>query len=286
MVAQLHLALVMAIDAKLLVLDEPTLGLDILYRKQFYDSLLNDYFDGKRTIVVTTHQVEELQNVLTDVVFINRGRIVLNCSMEEFEARFLEVTVNPDKSQAGRALNPDSRAPGIRSQHSFCSIASIATNSPRLAKCAHPPSLTVRCSGWEHDRLSGCTGAEQLPGSGPMNPPMNTSSNAMPESGLDSRVVASTHIPATRLLYWSIRRELWEYRSIYVAPLAAAAIFLFGFLITLPLHMRGVKTLDQAHKVLEIPTINAVPMIRPPLIRRGFSKHLVAPGSRVFTPRM
>src|SRR2546425_1661891 len=85
MVAQLHLALVMAIDAKLLVLDEPTLGLDILYRKQFYDSLLNDYFDRSRTIVMTTHQVEELQDVLTDVMFINRGRIVFGCSMEEFE---------------------------------------------------------------------------------------------------------------------------------------------------------------------------------------------------------
>src|ERR1700752_2174477 len=106
MVAQLHLALVMAIDAKLLVLDEPTLGLDILYRKQFYDSLLNDYFDGKRTIVVTTHQVEEMQNVLTDVMFINRGRIVLNCSMEEFESRFLEVMVNPEKLVAARALKP------------------------------------------------------------------------------------------------------------------------------------------------------------------------------------
>jgi ABC-2 type transport system ATP-binding protein len=106
MVAQLHLALVMAIDAKLLVLDEPTLGLDILYRKQFYDSLLNDYFDRKRTIVVTTHQVEEMQNVLTDVMFINRGRIVLNCSMEEFESRFLEVTVHPDQLAAARALKP------------------------------------------------------------------------------------------------------------------------------------------------------------------------------------
>jgi ABC-2 type transport system ATP-binding protein len=106
MVTQLHLALVMAIDAKLLVLDEPTLGLDILYRKQFYDSLLNDYFDGKRTIVVTTHQVEEMQNVLTDVMFINRGRIVLSCSMEEFESRFLEVTVNPDQAAAARALKP------------------------------------------------------------------------------------------------------------------------------------------------------------------------------------
>jgi ABC-2 type transport system ATP-binding protein len=96
MVAQLHLALVMAIDAKLLVLDEPTLGLDILFRKQFYDSLLNDYFDGKRTIVVTTHQVEEIQDVLTDLKFINHGRIVLECSMEEFEARYAEVMLHPD----------------------------------------------------------------------------------------------------------------------------------------------------------------------------------------------
>src|SRR5450755_4773731 len=96
MVAQLHLSLVMAIDAKLLVLDEPTLGLDILYRKQFYDSLLNDYFDRSRTIVVTTHQVEDVQHVLTDLMFINRGRIALNCSMDEFESRYLELTVNPD----------------------------------------------------------------------------------------------------------------------------------------------------------------------------------------------
>src|SRR6266568_11378 len=106
MVAQLHLALVMAIDAKLLVLDEPTLGLDILYRKQFYDSLLNDYFDRSRTIVVTTHQVEEVQDVLTDVMFINRGRIVFDCSMEEFESRYLEVMVNPEQVAAARALKP------------------------------------------------------------------------------------------------------------------------------------------------------------------------------------
>src|SRR6266446_1580796 len=106
MVAQLHLALVMAIDAKLLVLDEPTLGLDILYRKQFYDSLLNDYFDRSRTIVVTTHQVEEIQDVLTDVMFINRGRIVLQCSMEEFDSRYVEVLVNPERLAAARALKP------------------------------------------------------------------------------------------------------------------------------------------------------------------------------------
>jgi len=106
MVAQLHLALVMAIDAKLLVLDEPTLGLDILYRKQFYDSLLNDYFDRTRTIVVTTHQVEEIQDVLTDVMFINRGRIVFNCSVEELESRYLELIVHPDHIAAARALRP------------------------------------------------------------------------------------------------------------------------------------------------------------------------------------
>jgi ABC-2 type transport system ATP-binding protein len=106
MVAQLHLALVMAIEAKLLVLDEPTLGLDILYRKQFYDSLLNDYFDGNRTIVVTTHQVEEVEHVLTDLMFIDRGRIVFEGSMEELESRYLEVLVRPEQLEGARALKP------------------------------------------------------------------------------------------------------------------------------------------------------------------------------------
>src|SRR6184192_556564 len=106
MVAQLHLAIVMAIDARLLVLDEPTLGLDILYRKQFYDSLLNDYFDRSRTIVVATHQVEEVQHVLTDLMFIDRGRIVFNRSMEEVESRYLEVMVRPEQVAAARALKP------------------------------------------------------------------------------------------------------------------------------------------------------------------------------------
>jgi ABC-2 type transport system ATP-binding protein len=106
MVAQLHLALVMAIDARLLLLDEPTLGLDVLYRKQFYDSLLNDYFDRGRTIVVTTHQVEEIQDVLTDLMFIDRGRIVLECSMEEFESRYAQVMVHPEHVAAARALQP------------------------------------------------------------------------------------------------------------------------------------------------------------------------------------
>jgi ABC-2 type transport system ATP-binding protein len=106
MVTQLHLALIMAIDAKLLVLDEPTLGLDILYRKQFYDALLTDYFDRSRTIVVTTHQVEEIQNVLTDFMFIHHGRIVLSCSMEEFETRYAEATVPAEHLAAARELRP------------------------------------------------------------------------------------------------------------------------------------------------------------------------------------
>jgi ABC-2 type transport system ATP-binding protein len=106
MITQLHLALVMAIDAKLLVLDEPTLGLDILYRKQFYDTLLNDYFDHGRTILVTTHQVEEIQHVLTDVMFMNKGRIVLDCTMEDFENRYVEVMVKPEHTAAARALGP------------------------------------------------------------------------------------------------------------------------------------------------------------------------------------
>lgn len=106
MVTQLHLALVMAIDARLLVLDEPTLGLDILYRKQFYDSLLNDYYDRNRTIVVTTHQVEEIQHVFTDLIFINHGRVVFSCSMEEIESRYVELMVHPDRVAAARALKP------------------------------------------------------------------------------------------------------------------------------------------------------------------------------------
>jgi ABC-2 type transport system ATP-binding protein len=106
MLTQLHLSLIMAIDARLLVLDEPTLGLDVLYRKSFYDSLLNDYFDHTRTIVVTTHQVEEIQYILTDLMFINRGRIVLDSSMDALEARFSELMVTPDHVAAARALGP------------------------------------------------------------------------------------------------------------------------------------------------------------------------------------
>ena len=106
MIVQLHLALIMAIDAKLLILDEPTLGLDILYRKEFYNTLLSDYFDHEKTIVVTTHQIEEIEHILTDLLFIKEGRIVLNATMDDVGERFAEVMVNPDKADAARALKP------------------------------------------------------------------------------------------------------------------------------------------------------------------------------------
>jgi ABC-2 type transport system ATP-binding protein len=106
MVVQLHLALVMAIDAKLLVLDEPTLGLDILYRKQFYQNLLEDYFDDNKTIVITTHQIEEVEHILTDLMFIEDGRIVLAASMDEVGERYTEVMVEPQFVAAANALGP------------------------------------------------------------------------------------------------------------------------------------------------------------------------------------
>jgi ABC-2 type transport system ATP-binding protein len=106
MVTQLHLALVMAIDARLLVLDEPTLGLDLLFRKQFYDTLLEDYYDKSRTLVVATHQIEEIEHVLTDVLFLDRGRVVLEIGTETLEERYREVAVRPEQVAAARALGP------------------------------------------------------------------------------------------------------------------------------------------------------------------------------------
>ena len=106
MIVQLHLALVMAIDAKLLVLDEPTLGLDILYRKQFYQRLLEDYFDEDKTIAITTHQVEEIEHILTDVMFIRDGKVVLSAPMEDVGQRYVEVLVNADRTEEARGLRP------------------------------------------------------------------------------------------------------------------------------------------------------------------------------------
>jgi ABC-2 type transport system ATP-binding protein len=106
MVTQLHLALILAIDARLLVLDEPTLGLDLLYRRQFYDTLLNDYFDKERTIVLTTHQVEEIENLLTDVLFLRHGKVMLAAPVETLAEQYVQLTVGPDEVEAARALRP------------------------------------------------------------------------------------------------------------------------------------------------------------------------------------
>ncbi|MDX1626165.1 MAG: ABC transporter ATP-binding protein [Wenzhouxiangellaceae bacterium] len=106
MIVQLHLALVMSIDAKLLVLDEPTLGLDILFRKQFYSNLLNEYFDQERTILITTHQVEEVEHILTDLMFIKDGKLVVNASMDDIYDRYTELMVRPDEADEARALGP------------------------------------------------------------------------------------------------------------------------------------------------------------------------------------
>ena len=113
MVTQLHLALVMAIDAKLLVLDEPTLGLDILFQKQFYESLIHDYYDKDRTIIVATHHIDEIAHVLTDVIFVDGGRIVLSCSTDDFESHFFELSVRADDITAARRLGP------IHERHTF-----------------------------------------------------------------------------------------------------------------------------------------------------------------------
>ena len=143
MVAQLHLALVMAIDARLLILDEPTLGLDILYRKQFYDSLLTDYFDYTRTILVTTHQVEEIQNILTDVLFIHQGRIVFNRPMDDLESSCFEVSVAPAQLAAARAFHPIHERESLGRRILLYDRAAFDNDRRQLASLGdvHTPSL-------------------------------------------------------------------------------------------------------------------------------------------------
>lgn len=141
MIVQLHLALVMAIDARLLVLDEPTLGLDILYRKAFYESLLGDYFDADKTILVTTHQIEEIEHILTDLMFIRSGRIVLAATMEQVAERYVEVMVNPDRADA-RARLPHSTSARCSASPSSCSTVSTGPDWQSSANCTSPASPT------------------------------------------------------------------------------------------------------------------------------------------------
>ena len=181
MVAQLHLALVMAIDARLLVLDEPTLGLDILYRKQFYDSLLNDYFDRSRTIIVTTHQVEEIQHVITDLMFINRGRVVLSCSMEEIESRFLEVMVHPGDLEAARALKPIHERQVLGG--SILMFDGVDRERVAALGDARTPSIADLFVAVIESTRSG---------------QVSTQSNVMPESSLRSQGIAAAAMPAAQ----------------------------------------------------------------------------------------
>jgi ABC-2 type transport system ATP-binding protein len=136
MVVQLHLALVMAIDARLLVLDEPTLGLDILYRKQFYQNLLEDYFDENKTILITTHQIEEVEHILSDLMFIRDGKIELSASMDEVSERFTEVMVEAASIPAAQALQPIHQR-AVFGKASCCSTAYRAHSWPTWANCAH-----------------------------------------------------------------------------------------------------------------------------------------------------
>ncbi|HET9818306.1 MAG TPA: ABC transporter ATP-binding protein [Rhodanobacteraceae bacterium] len=141
MIVQLHLAIVMAIDARLLVLDEPTLGLDILYRKQFYQSLLEDYFDENKTILITTHQVEEVENILTDLLFIRDGKIVLGTTMDEMGARFTEVLVGPDQVEAARALHPIDERGAVFGKMIFLFDGADPERLAQLGE-AHRPSVS------------------------------------------------------------------------------------------------------------------------------------------------
>jgi ABC-2 type transport system ATP-binding protein len=241
MVAQLHLALVMAIDAKLLVLDEPTLGLDILYRKQFYDSLLNDYFDKTRTIVVTTHQVEEIQDVLTDLMFIDRGRIVLECSMEEFDARYLEVMVHPEHLAEARALKPMHERP-VFGRNVLLFDGADRAQLAALGEVRRPSiaDLFVATMGKNQRSDVGSQTSESR---------IQNRESRIENQGRRDQMTAQTNPPPlfsgnakanglgyygapTRPLYWSVWRELWENRSIYIAPLIVAAVQVFGFAIS------------------------------------------------------
>ena len=219
MVTQLHLALVMAIDAKLLVLDEPTLGLDILFRKQFYDALLNDYFDGGRTIVVTTHQVEEVEHVLTDVLFIDRGRIVLDCSMEHFESRYAELSVAAEQSGRSPRARADPRAHAVRSHDpAVRRRRSRATRGARRrahAEHRRPVRRDRRSRRADRGKARGMTAAVEAP----IDPP-----RAAPTA-------VRRDFTAPRLVYWSLRRELWEHRSIVWAPVIVAGMMLLGFAV-------------------------------------------------------
>lgn len=154
MVAQLHLAIVMSIDAKLLILDEPTLGLDILFRKSFYNNLLNDYFDEERTIIVTTHQVEEIEHILTDLLFIDDGKIVLDASMDDVQERFTELMVSPDQLEAARSFKPLHERT-LFGKHVLLFDGANRGELAALGELHNPSVADLFVATMEHDRANG-----------------------------------------------------------------------------------------------------------------------------------
>ena len=148
MVTQLHLALIMAIDARLLVLDEPTIGLDLLYRRKFYDTLLNDYFDKERTILLTTHQVEEVENLFTDIIFINHGQVALAASVEELGERYKQLTTTTETAPRARALQAVLRARGVRPRRHAVRGPLARPSSAPTESCARPRSPTCSSPRW------------------------------------------------------------------------------------------------------------------------------------------
>ena len=205
MVTQLHLALILAIDARLLVLDEPTLGLDLLFRRSFYDNLLNDYFDKERTILVTTHQVEEIENILTDVIFIQHGKIVLDSPMEALGERFVQLVPAAGNVERARALKP------IDERDVFGRAAMLFDGRNRAeleATRRSPYSLGGRSVRRDDAARRGARGIAE---GGRMN---------------------------TMLML--VRREFWEHRSLWIAPLVWAGIIIvlsaWAFFVVIPRH--------------------------------------------------
>ena len=235
MVTQLHLALIMAIDARLLVLDEPTLGLDLIYRKQFYDGLLNDYFDGDRTILISTHQVEEIQHILTDVIFLDQGRVVLDVSMEELEVRYLELVAGPDQAATARSLDPIYERQAFGRTHLVDRTRRLSPFGGETSPCPGRDeagfvrqnlTTSVPRRGPRTAGLSG-RGAHRQPGRHLRGRRRRSAAGArgMNETVLDS---APRTLSQRRLLYWSVRRELWEHRAVYLAPAVIAVVALIG----------------------------------------------------------
>jgi len=213
-------------------LDEPTLGLDILYRKQFYDSLLNDYFDRTRTIVVTTHQVEDVEHVLTDLMFIHRGRVVLSCSMEEFESRYLELTVVPEKLPAARALKP------MHERQILGRSILLFSNTPREQLAALGDLRTPSIA----DVFVAVIGTIRADHKEPLYESSIEYRAEFPE-----RDAAPPTMSVTQPFYWSVRRELLEHRSIYAArspSQESSCSASSSFLPFLPHTVRTLSSLD------------------------------------------